>query len=43
MCAKSYYRLFSATHTERFNEAEKLLLSANIVASAVIDGAPPGA
>jgi hypothetical protein len=40
---KSHYRLFSATLTERFNKIEKLLLSANIVASAVIDGAPPGA
>jgi len=43
VCAKSHYRLFSATHTERFNKAGKLLLSANIVASAVIDGVPPGA
>jgi hypothetical protein len=40
---KSHYRLFSATLTERFNKIEKLLLSANIVASAVIDGVPPGA
>jgi hypothetical protein len=43
ICAKSYYRLFSTAHTERFTKAEKLLLSANIVASAVIDGVPPGA